>query len=114
MINVIVVPETDEFKEHVSHSSVVWINKNIAPRLVDNNAKYLAPYWITDNFRGVNRIFHILSHYKCDDGTYEIILGNSFVLNEAWDNMGSPRKYEYHKLSEFGFAEITDGLLLRL
>ncbi len=115
MINVIVVPETDDFKESVSHGSVVWINSNIGvPKLEGNNAKYLAPYWITDNFRGVNRVYHILDHYKCNDGTYEIVLGNSFVLNDVWDNIGNPRKFEYHRLSEFGFAEITDGLLLRL
>jgi hypothetical protein len=115
MINVIVVPETDDFKEHVSHESVVWINKNIGiPRIKDNNAKYLAPYWITDKFRGVNRVFHILDHYKCENGTYEIILGNSFVIDKAWDKMGNPRKFEYHKLKDFGFEEIKDGLLLKV
>lgn len=112
MPQVIVVPETSDFIQPVSHESVVWINASLGtPRLDDRNARYLAPYWITENFRGVNRVYHITGVTKSDDGTTIINLGNSFVLADLWDQIGNPRKFEYHPLSSFGLSEIENGLL---
>ena len=114
MTQVIVVPETDEYTHPVSHESEVWINSKLGtPDLAGRDAKYLAPYWITEKFRGVDRVYHILNVSKSADGTTLIQLGNSFVTSEPWDNMGQLRKFEYHDLSEFGFLEIEDGLLKR-
>ncbi|GIM54572.1 hypothetical protein [Capnocytophaga cynodegmi] len=114
-VNVIVVPQSDEYTFDVSHNGTVWINGNLGtPRLDERNVKYLAPYWLNPDNRGVYRIYHILEHYKLnnENNTYEIILGNSFVLDNKWDNVGNSRRFEYHKLKDFGFVEIKDGLLL--
>jgi hypothetical protein len=114
MAQVIVVPETDEFIHPVSHESEVWINSKLgSPDLAGRNARYLAPYWITEKFRGVNRVYHISNVSKDADGTTIIQLGNSFATGESWDNMGQVRKFEYHDLSDFGFVEIEEGLLKR-
>jgi len=84
MKNVIVVPETDEYKLHVSHENVVWINSTLGtPKLKQRNVNYLVPFWKTEGFKGVNRIFHIESSEKLSDGTTKITLGNSFVVNES-------------------------------
>ena len=102
-----VVPETEDFTFNVSHENVVWINKSLGePKLKERNAKYLAPYWITDDLRGVNRLYHILN---ISDN--EITLGNSFVLDKIWDNMGQYRKFEYKPLKSFNFIELRDGIL---
>jgi hypothetical protein len=115
MIQVIVVPETGEFIHDVSHENVVWINASLGvPNLDGRNARYLAPCWLTEGFRGVNRVFHIRSVTTIENGNTEIALGNSFVLDQVWDEMGSPRKFEYHPLEAFGFEELEDGLLRRL
>lgn len=112
MAQVIVVPETDEFTHPVSHESEVWINAKLGtPNLEGRDVKYLAPYWITEKFRGVNRVYHILTVSKDVNGTTIIQLGNSFVTNKTWDHMGQVRKFEYHDLNEFGFIEIAEGLL---
>lgn len=116
-VNVMVVPETEDFANSVSHESLVWINANLGtPKLNERNVKYLAPYWITEKLRGVNRVYHITNHSLCADGTTEIELGNSFVLprNELWDNMGNFRRFEYHALSSFGLMEIREGLLFSI
>lgn len=111
-IRVIVVPETEDFTHYVSHENVVGINTKLGtPDLIGRNAKYLAPYWITKNFRGVNRIYHILNALKDKNGNTCIELGNSFVTNKPWDNMGQLVRFEYHDLSEFNFEEIQNGIL---
>ena len=90
MINVIVVPETEEFQLDVSHRNVVWINKNLGvPRLKDRDARYLAPYW-TGQGGGVNRVYHIVDDRDVGDST-EIELGNSFVLRCRWMKIGQNR-----------------------
>ena len=113
MINVIVVPEIEDFIRDVTYEEVIWINKALGvPKLEEKNAKYIAPFWITDKFRGVNRIYHINDAYVTKNGTFEFVLGNSFILTNVWDSMGNPRKFEYHKLSSFGMLEIKEGLLI--
>ena len=115
MKQVIVVPETDDFKHPVSHESVVWINSKLGnPNLTGRDVQYLAPYWITEDFRGVDRVYHIASVSKNGDGTTIIKLGNSFIINKPWDDMGQTRKFEYHSLSEFGLEELEEGLLKRV
>ena len=114
MTQVIVVPETADFTHHVSHENVVWITPNLGtPNLDGRDARYLAPFWITPDFNGVNRIYHITGVSRNEDGGTSITLGNSFVLDEPWDGMGSRRKFEYHPLAGFGFTEIEPGLLRR-
>jgi len=108
-INVIVVPETEDFSHHVSHENVVWINKNLGtPKLKERNVKYVAPFWLSEENKGVDRIYHIK---EVRNGN-ELVLGNSFVLSEIWSAMGNHRKFEYHPLESFNFVEISDGLLI--
>jgi len=112
MSEVIVVPETDDFTYPVSHECIVWINANLGtPNLSGRGVRYLAPYWITEDLRGVNRLYHILDLRKDDKGVTTIVLGNSFVTPKLWDSMGQTRKFEYHSLNEFGMEEIEPGLL---
>ena len=112
MPQVIVVPETEDFTVPVSHENIVWINKNLGvPRLEERGVSYLAPYWITEDFRGVNRVYHIVSHRQTEDGTTEITLGNSFLIVGAWNQMGNVIRFEYHDLESFGLEEIGQGLL---
>jgi hypothetical protein len=79
------------------------------PKLEEHNARYLAPYWITEDIRGVNRLYHIL-----DISDNEITLGNSFVLDKVWDDIGQYRKFEYHPLKSFNFIELKEGILIPL
>ncbi|MCG2760073.1 MAG: hypothetical protein L6407_02520 [Candidatus Delongbacteria bacterium] len=110
MINVIVVPENDNFKIDVSYRNIVGIDKNIGiPNLEQQNAKYLAPYWLSKDFKGVNRIYHIEGF---DSKTNEIKLGNSFILKNSWNQMGNHRKFEYHSLESFNFVEVNEGYLI--
>jgi len=107
MINVIVVPENDEFKYDVTHNLVVYINKDLGqPRLEDRNVKYLAPFWLNKDEYGVDRLYHIT---LVEDNV--IYLGNSFILEEKWNRAGQTRKFEYHPLESFNFVEIKEGLL---
>ena len=115
MINVIVVPETEEYNLETTFHEVMYINKNLGiPNLTENNALYIAPYWLEKGFRGVNRVYHIIETYLNSKNDFEIRLGNSFILPEEkrWDNMGSPRKFEYHNLSVFGLRELSTGILV--
>lgn len=113
MINVIVVPETEGYKIDVSHENVVWITKNLGvPDLDGRKARYLAPFWITDKFRGVNRLFHIDDIITYEKVT-EIYLGNSFVT-KTWNKMGQNRRFEYHLLENFGLRELQPGLLIEI
>ncbi|MDD9177067.1 hypothetical protein PVK63_19675 [Aliivibrio sp. S2TY2] len=109
-ISVLVVPETKEFTEDVSHHDVVWINKSLGkPNLEGRNTKYLVPYWLKDPV-GANRIYHILEikeHKEC----YGIYLGNSFLLPERWESIAQKRRFEYWDLADFKFVEICPGLL---
>lgn len=107
MINVIVVPETDKYKFDVSHDNVVYINPELGePDLKRRNAKYLAPYWLSEQC--VNRVFHII---KMADN--DITLGNSFVLDENWDKMEQHRRFEYHSLESFNLVEAKEGILIQ-
>ncbi len=109
-MNVIVVPETDDFANHVSHKNLVWITAKLGiPKLKHNNACYLAPYWLHGT-KGANRVYHILS-FEAGEETGTFVLGNSFVLNERWSKMGQHRRFEYHSLSSFGFVEVCPGIL---
>jgi len=115
MINVIVVPETNEFEQFVLHDNVVWINAKLGkPNLKDHNVHYLAPFWITDKFRGVNRIFHIqkVEYFKDEQTSATIYLGNSFILPKVWNNMNQPVRFEYHHLESFNVIEVKEGLLI--
>jgi len=115
MTSVIVVPETDEFKQSVLHDNVAWINAKLGkPNLKGHNVHYLAPFWTTDDFRGVNRIFHIQSveYFKNEPRSATIYLGNSFILPKAWNNMNQSVRFEYHNLESFNFIEIKEGLLI--
>lgn len=110
MIKVIVVPETVEFEHDVSHKNKVWITNELGePRLEENNARYLAPYWINED--GVNRIYHILSLSPGEECS-TITLGNSFVLPEKWSEMNQKRRFGYKSLSEFGFVEVCPGIIV--
>jgi hypothetical protein len=108
MINVIVVPEINEYIKSTAYDLEVYINKEIGlPKLKENKAKYLAPFWLDEKNRGVDRIYHITG---IKDNV--IYLGNSFVLKKRWTNAGQTRKFEYHPLESFDFVEISDGLLI--
>lgn len=110
MPNVIVVPETEEFTNHVSHENVIWITSKLGtPKLKENNATYIAPYWLHGT-KGVNRIYHI-AEFKPGKEAATFVLGNSFVVPEHWAGMGQHRRFEYHALSTFGYVEICPGLL---
>lgn len=112
MSKVIVVPETEDYTLDVSHANVVWITKALGnPKLKDHDARYLAPLWLKQP-SGVTRIYHILDVLDAATST-EIRLGNSFTLDQPWDSPGQRRRFEYHNLSTFGFAEICPGLLLK-
>jgi len=113
-INVIVVPEMPEYIQDTTFHQSIYINSVLGePNLKARNAKYIAPYWLTEQC--VDRVYHILGYQLADDGkSYVIELGNSFKLKENWNNMGNHRKFEYHNLLDFGFVEIKDGLLLSI
>lgn len=111
-INVIVVPETDDFEYHVSHGNVVWINGSLGtPQLEARNVKYLVPYWLKET--RATRIFQI-TDVGIEEGNTAIYLGHSFVLPKSWNKMGSHRKFEYFPLKEFGMTEISEGYLMRI
>lgn len=116
MPKVIVVPETEEFKLHVSHENVVWITTNLGiPQLDEHDARYLAPFWLSEP-RGVSRLYHIQRNkIKTDDQSTDIPLGNSFVLETPWTDMGQVRRFEYHDLASFGLRELEEhqGILVK-
>lgn len=89
MPNVIVVPETEEFTNHVSHENVIWITSKLGtPKLKKKNATYVAPYWLHGT-KGVNRIYHI-AEFKTGEKAATFVLGNSFVVQSnglAWANI---------------------------
>lgn len=110
MINVIVVPEKDEFEKDVLVGEVIYINEELGrPNLEGWNAKYIAPFLLRE--QKVFRIYEILSciHVK---PSYEIYLGNSYIVAADWNNMNQVRRFEYHPLNEFGFTEIKKGFLI--
>ncbi len=110
-IKVIVVPELDEFQKSTTYLEEIYITRKLGiPKLDFHNAKYTAPFWLNKRPKGVSRIYHIKNVYIKNDCTV-LELGNSFKLDKSWNNMGNPRKFEYHKLSDFGLKEITAGLL---
>jgi hypothetical protein len=113
-VQVIVVPETSDYQLEVSHDNSVYINSEKLgnPKLEAWDARYLAPYWLKEG--GANRVYHITNVTKNEDGLTTITLGNSFVLDKVWIGMCSPRRFEYHPLDAFGFAEIEPGLLKRI
>ena len=108
MINVIVVPEKEEFIEPVSHKNIVWINtkKTGIPKLSEKNVKYLVPFWLRDKYSGVRKIYHIL-----ESTGSEITLGNSFLVETDF-TMKQRRKFEYHSLETFNFIEVKEGFLI--
>lgn len=113
-INVIVVPEKREYIQDTTFLNEIYINSDLGePRLKERNAKYVAPFWLDEKEQGVDRIYHILEMNSFQHA-HVIRLGNSFILDRKWQNMGGHRKFEYHELNDFGFAEIKDGLLLKL
>ncbi len=111
-INVIVVPERKDFIEDTSHRNVIYINKNNGiPKLAEHNAKYVAPLWLDEKNKGVNRVYHIIKISESEDCTI-LELGNSFLLSKVWLGMGNNRKFEYHGLEKFNFVEIKEGILM--
>lgn len=112
-VNVIVVPELQEYLEEFYHDNKVWISAKLGrPQLEENNAKYLAPFWLTDD-RGVNRIFEIEKMEKYEEaGLYVITLGNSYKLEKSFLSERKPRRFEYHPLSAFGVEEGQGATLL--
>ncbi|GAB3866082.1 hypothetical protein GCM10028824_06120 [Hymenobacter segetis] len=112
MIHVMVVPETEEFKDFVKHDDLIFINLNLGvPNFAGWQARYAAPYWISGE-RGVKRIYHIKS--VTNDGQSTVLaLGNSFVLDEAWDEMEQARRFAYFPLKNFGFVEVQEGVLMK-
>ena len=75
-------------------------------------SRYVAPYWIGGETRGVKRIYHILT--VANDGQSTVLtLCNSFVLDEPWDGMGQARRFSYYPLKDFGFVELQEGFLLK-
>jgi len=109
MINIIVVPETSDFIKSTIYSLEVYINKTLGvPQIKKRNVKYLAPFWLDKNKRGVDRVFYIKSMKN-----NKICLGNSFVLDNNWDKISQTRKFEYAHLESFGFIEIKDGILMK-
>ncbi len=115
MINVIVVPETNKFKQSVLYDNIVWINAKLGkPNLKSRNVRYLAPFWKTDDFCGVNRLFHIQKVEYFDDKkiSAKIHLGNSFISPKTWHKMNQNRRFEYHNLKSFNLIEIKEGLLI--
>lgn len=111
MTGVIIVPETEGFEHSVSHANEVLISKKLGtPKLKSHDAKYLAPFWIKEN-EGVNRIYHIVKVTETNSCTV-IHLGNSFVTLKEWTDIGQRRKFEYKKLSDFGFVEVCPGVIV--
>lgn len=115
-INVIVVPENPKFIQDATYYHQIYINSELGePNLKGRNAKYVAPFWLKEKQQGVDRVYHIKDMVLADDKSCWIInLGNAFVLDQVWNNMGNHRKFEYHDLSKFGFVEIKDGLLMKV
>ena len=113
MIQVIVVPETNEFKEDVSHENIVYVSLKLGvPNLDGRDARYVAPCWLHAEEPGVRRIYHILSTFN--DGQNTILrLGNSFLLEKVWNGMGQSRRYEYHALKSFDYVEVQEGYLMK-
>lgn len=113
MSNVIVVPETEGFEHDVSHRNLVWITTSLGkPKVEEREVNYLAPFWLGEN-EGVNRIYDIRD-LRDSRGVTEFHLGNSFVLENNWTNLGQRRRFEYHPLSVFRFIEIRPGLLIEI
>lgn len=113
MIHVIVVPETNEFKEDVSHEDMVYINLKLGvPKLKDWAARYVAPCWLYGEKPGARRIYHVLSTFVDSQSTV-LRLGNSFLLPEVWNGMGQSRRFEYHPLKNFGYVEVQEGHLMK-
>ena len=111
-INVVVVPELEEYKNDAFNGEVIYIHSKLGePKLQEHNAKYVAPYWLDEN--QVERVYQILEMRLIGD-VYQIYLGNSFVVKDGWDHIGQRRKYEYHHLQDFGFSEAEDGFLVPL
>ena len=109
---VIAVPEKKGFEKATSHDNEIYINKKLGvPNLKGRNTHYAAPVWLDAKEKGATRVYHILDTYDTSDCTV-LILGNSFVLKEVWNNMGNNRKFEYHSLESFDFVEIKEGLLM--
>lgn len=112
MINVIVVPETDKFREDLFHGEQIYINDTLGePNLKNRNVGYIAPFLLKE--QKVLRIYEILEMRHVPP-SYEIYLGNSYLVHGGWDNMGQHRKFEYHSLNEFGFQESQKGFLIPL
>lgn len=112
MSKVIVVPETDEFREALFHGEQIYINDALGePNLAYHDAKYIAPFLLKE--QQVLRVYEILE-MRYVPPSYEIYLGNSYLVRGGWNNMGQHRKFEYHSLDEFGFRETQPGFLLPL
>ena len=109
MVNVIVVPETAEFSEDLFQGEVIYINEKLGePNLKGRNVRYIAPFLL--NEQRVLRLYEILE-VRHVPPSYEIYLGNSFLVKEMWNKMNQHRKFEYHSLDEFNFIELTEGFL---
>jgi len=113
MLTVLVVPQTEEFRIDILQRGLIYINNNLGvPNLEGRVAQYAAPCWLYGDRPGVHRLYHITGSYQDGQSTV-LTLGNSFVLPQTWNNMGQPRRFEYHPLAGFGFVEVQPGFLLK-
>lgn len=111
MVTVLIVPETEQYAFNVSHENLVWVNKKLGvPDLRKHNTRYIAPLWLREP-AGINRVYHIRKTNHLEDCT-EYLLGNSFVLDNPWNNPAQRRRFEYLPLSDLGFSELQDGVLI--
>ncbi|UTC61414.1 hypothetical protein E4O05_07545 [Treponema sp. OMZ 787] len=109
MENVIVIPETEDYKLDVLYDSIVYINQALGvPKLKEHNVKYCAPFWL--KYNAVYRLYEINNHGK-NGSSYFIELGTGFLLPQPWNNMGQRLRFEYHQLSSFGVVPCSGTIL---
>lgn len=110
MAIVVVVPVTEGFQLEVLHDDLITIARDLGiPRVFEREVRYLAPYCL-EGRRGAWRLYYIRSAVLGTLNT-EILVGNSFVLNEPWEDIGEQIQVEYHPLSTFGLKERYHGML---
>ena len=112
MSNVLVVPELEDWSNSLLQGENIFINENLGrPAIEERDVRYVVPYWLDTN--RVHRIYHIQS-MDSEPPSFVISLGNSYIINNNWNNIGQRRRFEYHSLASFGFREVQPGFLLPL
>ena len=59
-MNVIVVPQEDKYKKALLANELYIGKGNGVPRLKENGANYIAPYWFQKSPQGVDTIYEIV------------------------------------------------------